>query len=198
MSRWYDWYLAALADAVNWQIQTYRAHGYRGLLKVLIPGGGYYPDDLHEGIHAYFGDAGADRLLGRGVGFFKTLDQIKPRDSVQIVTTALVDGTGKPANNPCAPADAEVDIWTNMAVRDWSSTRWVSHIARRAGFAIAGESAGPQVAGYFPGVIDVALQQTTSCGLRNMMWAFDGELYDGTPGSSLKDYADAIARATSR
>jgi hypothetical protein len=32
VSRWYDWYHSALTDAVNWQIRTYRALGYQGLL----------------------------------------------------------------------------------------------------------------------------------------------------------------------
>jgi hypothetical protein len=196
VSRWYEWYHSALSDAVNWQIRMYRALGYQGLLKVLVPGGGFYPADLRAAIEAYLGGAETDRLIGRGVGFFKTIEQVRPRERVQIVSTALVDGTGKPANNRCAPTDTGVDILASGAVRDWSSTRWVANIARRAGFEVSGESAGPQVADYYPGVIDTALQQMMSCGLRDMMWAFDGHLYDGTPGSSLQEYGDAIARAT--
>jgi hypothetical protein len=33
-----------------------------------------------------------------------------------------------------------------------------------------------------------------SCHLQGLMWAFDDNLYDGTPGSSLDDYAAMIRR----
>ncbi|CAM5236499.1 beta-galactosidase [Streptomyces tanashiensis] len=41
---------------------------------------------------------------------------------------------------------------------------------------------------------ETAYRQMASCGLEGMMWAFDRQLYDGTPGSSLADYAETIRR----
>ncbi|CAM5236533.1 hypothetical protein STANM309S_01182 [Streptomyces tanashiensis] len=72
------------------------------------------------------------RLVGRGAGFFLTLGLVEHRDTVRIVTTALVDGTGAPRDNGCVPGDARVDVTApdDAAVRDWSSVRWVVAVAR--------------------------------------------------------------------
>jgi hypothetical protein len=115
---------------------------------------------------------------------------------VEIVMTSLVDGTGRPRNNGCIPADSRVDVMAPpSAVAVWSSVRWVSRVARHHGFSLlGGESAGPQVSPYYPGVMDDAARQMRDCGLRDLMWAFDSTLYDGTPGSSLADYSAMIAR----
>ncbi|MFJ3583228.1 beta-galactosidase [Streptomyces sp. NPDC090127] len=194
---WYDWYLASLTDAVNWQIGMYTELGHTGPLKVLIPGAGHRPADQREAITAHLGPADAARLVGRGVAFFETLGMMHPQENVVLVSTALVDGTGSPRDNACAPTDADVDVQApdEAVVRSWSSTRWLVAVARAEGFTrIAGESAGPQVAPYHPGVMVTAAQQMTSCGLEGMMWAFDENLYDGTPGSSLEEYAAVIRR----
>ncbi|ALV31236.1 beta-galactosidase [Streptomyces sp. CdTB01] len=197
-ARWYAWYLAALADAVNWQQDTYRSLGYGGLLKVLVPGAGYYPGDYAAAVREYFDGPRVGGLIGRGVGYFKTIEQIRPGKDVQIVTTSLVNGTGAPRANGCRPTDAAVrlDSSSDVRVRRWSSARWVTAIARREGFAVAGESAGPQVYPYYPGVMRDAARQVRTCGLKGLMWAFDGNLYDGTPGSSLQDYAEMIRHLT--
>ncbi|MER7952198.1 beta-galactosidase [Streptomyces sp. NPDC096079] len=195
--RWYDWYAGALAGAVNWQLDLYSSLGYGGRLKVLVPGSGFYPSDLRAAVDARLTGSPSIRLVGRAAGFFLTLGLIEHRDSVRIVTTALVDGTGTPVDNGCAPGDARVDVSSpdDGAVRDWSSARWVAAVARSAGFdRLAGESAGPQVAPYHDGVTETAYRQMASCGLEGMMWAFDRNLYDGTPGSSLDAYAETIRR----
>ncbi|MFE7513006.1 beta-galactosidase [Streptomyces sp. NPDC057540] len=194
-ARWYDWYEGALAGAVNWQIDLYASLGYRGQLKVLVPGAGFYPSDLRAAVGARLAGSPAIGLVGRGAGFFRTLALVEQRDTVRIVTTALVDGTGRPRDNGCTPADARVDVAApdDAAVRAWSSARWVTAVARSAGFTrLAGESAGPQIAPYHDGVTDTAYRQMASCGLEGMMWAFDRHLYDGTPGSSLDRYAETI------
>ncbi|MFJ9723874.1 beta-galactosidase [Streptomyces sp. NPDC101209] len=199
VSRWYGWYLAALADAVNWQTGQYEALGYHGLLLVLIPGGGFYPSDLSEAVRHHLGATAAGGLVSRGAGFFRTIGLIQHRRTVQLVSTALVDGSGTPRNNACRPEDRAVtpDAPTPAAearARTWSSVRWIARIAAREGFAVSGESAGPHVAAYYPGVMSDAARQLKSCGLTGLMWAFDHNLYDGTPGSSLGDYASVIAK----
>ncbi|MET9676230.1 beta-galactosidase [Streptomyces sp. NPDC006482] len=197
VARWYDWYAGALAGAVNWQLDLYASLGHRGPLKVLVPGAGFYPSDLRAALDARLVDSPSIRLVGRAAGFFVTLGLIEHRDEVRIVTTALVDGTGDPDDNGCAPGDARMDVRNpdDAVVRDWSSSRWVVAVARSAGFTkLTGESAGPQVAGYRPGVTETAYEQMASCGLEGMMWAFDWQLYDGTPGSSLAEYAETIRR----
>ncbi|MEU7516054.1 hypothetical protein AB0B13_29215 [Streptomyces sp. NPDC042898] len=197
VARWYDWYAGALAGAVNWQLDLYASLGHTGPLKVLVPGAGFYPSDLRAALDARLAGSPSIRLVGRAAGFFLTLGLVEHRDQVRIVTTALVDGTGDPDDNGCAPGDAKVDVRNpdDAMVRDWSSSRWVAAVARSAGFTqLTGESAGPQVAGYRPGVTEKAYEQMASCGLEGMMWAFDRQLYDGTPGSSLAEYAETIRR----
>ncbi|TQJ91462.1 beta-galactosidase [Streptomyces sp. SLBN-31] len=199
VSRWYDWYVAALADAVNWQTRQYEALGYHGLLLVLIPGGGFYPSDLSTAVRAHLGATADAGLISRGAGFFRTIGLIEHRRTVQLVSTALVDGSGTPRNNTCRPADGAVTPdaltrGTEARARTWSSVRWISRIAAHEGFVISGESAGPHVAAYYPGVMNDAARQLKSCGLTGLMWAFDHNLYDGTPGSSLGDYASVIAK----
>ncbi|MFF2572650.1 beta-galactosidase [Streptomyces sp. NPDC058084] len=193
--RWYDWYLASLADAVNWQIDLYAGLGHRGPLKVLVPGAGFYPADREAAVAAYLdGRTRGARLIGQGVGFFATLGLVQHRDQVQIVTTALVDGTGRPVDSGCASGDAgKVATAPDATLRSWSSARWVVAVARAEGFRhVAGESAGPQVAAYRPGTMEAAFRQVDTCGLEDLMWAFDHHLYDGTPGSSLETYAELI------
>lgn len=201
--RWYDWYLASLADAVNWEIGLYAGLGHPGPLKVLVPGAGFYPADRDAAVSAYLDGRRSARLIGRGVGFFATLGLLDHREAVHLVTTALVDGTGRPVDNGCAPGDAEAvaaavrspAAGTDAAVRAWSSPRWVAAVARAEGFAhLDGESAGQQVAPYGPDVMGAAFRQFDSCRLEGLMWAFDHNLYDGTPGSSLEAYT-AMVRA---
>ncbi|MGI5518872.1 beta-galactosidase [Streptomyces sp. CA-106131] len=197
VSRWYDWYLAALSDAVDWQIKYYRSLGYKGYLKVLIPGAGYYPSTYASAIDSHLDGTVSPNLLGAGAGFFKTIPLLKEHTNVEIVSTALVDGSGNPRNNGCAPTDSKVDILaaSNKEIYNWSSVRWIANISTRNGFTLLnGESAGPHVAPYYRGAMNDAANQMVTCGLRGLMWAFDGNLYDETPGSSLHDYAAVIDR----
>ncbi|MEU6880412.1 beta-galactosidase [Streptomyces sp. NPDC046712] len=195
---WYAWYLRALADAVNWQVDHYMSLRYDGFMKVLVPGSGYYPRTFERVVDQHL-DPAADnaRLVALGVGFFMTLGHIDKHPNVEIVSTSLVDGTGDPENNGCAATDGEVNVLDPPPhiQGEWSSMRWISNIARQYGFRLLnGESAGTHVSDYYPGVMDDAAHQMKSCGLRGLMWAFDSNLYDDTPGSSLADYAAVISR----
>ncbi|CAL9383572.1 hypothetical protein SUDANB1_01113 [Streptomyces sp. enrichment culture] len=194
---WYDWYLRSLSGAVNWQIQYYRSLRYSGFLKVLVAGSGYYPRDYKRAVQRHLDESAGNRLVALGVGFFRTLGEIRHRHNVQIVPTSLVDGTGRPRNNGCSPEDRHVNVLSppDRVHDEWSSMRWVSRIARQHGFTLlSGESAGTRVSPYYPGVMSAAARQMDTCGLRGLMWAFDSNLYDGTPGSSLAEYSAMISR----
>lgn len=196
VATWDDWYLASLADAVNWQVRLYRSLGFDGVVKVLVPGSGYYPADRAAAVRSRLDGSVAPALLARGAGFFRTVGLVRKDGEVHIVPTSVVDGTGEPRNNGCAPDDARIDVQAppSAVPRTWSSVRWVTAIAAREGFPVSGESAGPHVAPYHPGVMEEAARQTRSCRLEGLMWAFDENLYDGTPGSSLREYAHMIDR----
>ena len=127
----------------------------------MIPGGGFFPSDLSAAVQGHLGQTANGGLISRGAGFFRTIGLVQHRPTVQLVSTALVDGSGTPRNNGCQPADSTVvpDALAPGAearVRAWSSVRWISRIAAREGFPISGESAGPHVAPYYPGVVPFA------------------------------------------
>ncbi|MFF9804062.1 beta-galactosidase [Streptomyces coeruleorubidus] len=194
---WYEWYLRALTGAVNWQIEYYKSLRYDGFLKVLVAGSGYYPRDYRRAVQRHLDASAGNRLIALGVGYFRTLGQIRDRRNVQIVPTSLVDGSGVPRNNGCSPDDRRVNVLAppDRLHDQWSSMRWVTRVARHYGFGLLnGESAGNQVSPYYPGVMSAAARQMETCGLRGLMWAFDNNLYDGTPGSSLADYSAVISR----
>ncbi|QKW09739.1 beta-galactosidase [Streptomyces sp. NA04227] len=196
--RWYEWYLSSLAGAVNWQVDRYDDLGYRGLLKVLVPGTGLRPAELSAAVRDRLGDGRESALLGEGAGFSRTIGRIQHQDNVQIVSTALVDGSGIPRDNVCRPEDKSVGLdgrthnGRPAAVENWSSVRWIARIATLEDFPLSGESAGAHVAPYHPGVMDRAAWQMRACGLKGLMWAFDANLHDGTEGTSLKEYAAVI------
>ncbi|MFF8602139.1 beta-galactosidase [Streptomyces sp. NPDC015232] len=194
VARWYDWYLGALADAVNWEIALLAELGHTGPVKVLVPGSGFYPSDRAAAVAGRLVGTRSIGLVGRGVGFFRTLGLLDHGERVHVVTTALVDGTGEPRDNGCRAEDARrVGTAPDATLRSWSSARYVVAVARAEGFArIDGESAGQQVAAYGPGVMTRAFRQFDACGLGDLMWAFDHNLYDGTPGSSLAEYAAMV------
>ncbi|WP_370409874.1 beta-galactosidase [Streptomyces fradiae] len=200
VARWYDWYLNSLADAVNWEIGLLAGLGHHGPVKVLVPGAGFYPSDYAAAVAAHLEGTRAIRLVGRGVGFFRTLGLLDHGARVRVVTTALVDGTGRPVDNGCRAGDPRrVGAASDATLRSWSSTRYVVAVARAEGFErIDGESAGQQVAAYGPDVMARAAGQFDSCGLGDLMWAFDHNLYDGTPGSSLAEYAALVRQRAAR
>ncbi|MEV6327773.1 beta-galactosidase [Streptomyces sp. NPDC051909] len=200
VARWYDWYLNSLADAVNWEIELLAGLGHHGRVKVLVPGAGFYPSDYAAAVAARLDGTRAIGLVGRGVGFFRTLGLLDHGEQVRVVTTALVDGTGRPSDNGCRPDDpSRVGTASDATLRAWSSTRYVVAVARAEGFGrIDGESAGQQVAAYGPEVMAAAFHQFDSCRLGDLMWAFDRSLYDGTPGSSLADYAAMVRQRAAR
>jgi hypothetical protein len=158
---------------------------------------GYYPPTYRHAVSNHLDESADSWLVALAAGFYRTLGQIRDRRNVQIVPTSLVDGTGVPRNNGCAPGDHRVDVLApSRQVRThWSSMRWISRIARHYGFAVLnGESAGTHVSPYYPGVMAEAAHQMKSCGLQGLMWAFARNLYDGTPGSSLADYSAVMSR----
>lgn len=197
VAAWSDWYIQAIAQTVNWQIRHYKSLGYQGKLKILVPGTGVRPGEHEKAVDSYLDGTVLPDLMGRGVSFYKSLAEIRGSENIEIVSTSLVDGSGEPNNNGCAPSDAGEDILdpSNTVVENWSSVRWIANLARYYGFDLNGESAGPHIRPYYDGVMDDAALQMESCGLKGLMWAFDANLYDDTPGSSLQEYAAVIDRS---
>lgn len=55
---WYDWYVGALVDGVDWQLTTNRNLGFGGFFQVLMPGVGTRPSEYEEATKGYLGGAG--------------------------------------------------------------------------------------------------------------------------------------------
>jgi len=58
VAQWYQWYVGALVDSVNWQIQVYKNLGYQGYFQILTPGSGTRPSDYQTAMNNYLNGTG--------------------------------------------------------------------------------------------------------------------------------------------
>ena len=119
---------------------------------------------------------------------YQVLLQDLPDLSKTVVNISSVgDGSGTPANNACQASDTAVNYSTNSTTDSWSSTRWLSYLAKLHGMPVMGESTGNNSAAQMS--TDFAL--TKACGLIGLQWAFDYQLYGGKY-ATLADYSALI------
>jgi len=191
--RWYSWYLGALLDSVNWQIQTYKSLGYTGYFQVLTPGVGSRPDEYQTAINNYLNGLGdANATMGRGAAWDKWYGALPDKSRVVAYVSSLADSSGSPANNPCQATDSSVSI-TDPQIDSWSAARWITYNAHRYGIPTSGENPGGG-ATYGVTMMQAAAKQMQTCGMQGMYWAHDANLYDGTSGVTLQDFATVIAQ----
>jgi hypothetical protein len=195
VSTWIHWYLGALMDAVNWQIQTYRSLGYNGFIHVLMPGLGARPDEWTNAINGYLGGAGDTNLnMGRGAVWFQDMPMINPKQNVVLDIPSVDDSSSFASggvNNLCQSTDSAVAL-TDPRIDYWSSTRELAYLANRNGLPTIGEN--PAYNPYGAQMISDAATLMQSCKLTGLLWAFDSRFYDGTSGYTLSDYAAVIAQ----
>jgi len=191
--QWYDWYLGALADSVNWQIQTYKSLGYTGSFHVLTPGIGSRPDEYQAAINNYLNGTGdGNETMGRGAAWDKLYAALPDKSSVVAYVSSLADSSGSPADNVCQPTDASVSI-TDPQIDGWSAARWISYIANRYGLPKSGENPGGGLS-YGVAMMQTAAKQMQACNMQGMYWARDANLYDGVSRITLQDFATVIAQ----
>nr|MBA3234490.1 beta-galactosidase [Chloroflexota bacterium] len=188
---WYDWYVGALVDGVDWQLGAYRDLGFTGFLQVLLPGQGTRPLDYAKGIATYLdGSADGNRTMSRGAAWDRVLARIANKRNVVAYVSSMADGSGW--NDVCQSSDAAVAL-TAPAIGLWSAARWTSYLADRYGLAKNGENPGfRDTTTYGLAMLDHATAQMKACGFQGLMWAHDDNLYSGTSGISLADYAQVI------
>jgi hypothetical protein len=193
VQQWYGWYLTALLDEVNWQIQTYKSLGYTGYLQVLTPGMGSRPDEYQAAISNYLNGTGdSNGTMGRGAAWDEWYAGLPDKTHVVAYVSSLADGSGSPANNLCQASDSTVTI-TAPQIDSWSAARWISYIAKRYNLPTNGENPGGG-ANYGLTMMQTAAKQMQACGMQGMYWAHDSNLYDGVSGVTLQDYANVIAQ----
>jgi hypothetical protein len=193
VQQWYEWYLGAMVDGINWQIAAYKRLGYDGALQVLMPGVGTRPNDYGRAINAYL-DGTGDGLhtMGRAAVWHKVLEGIADKRNVVAYVSSVADGSG--GNDLCQASDAQVAL-TDSAVNNWSATRWISYNATRLGLPKSGENPGRSDTNHYgTAMMDSAARQAQACGFQGLLWAHDFNLYDGKSGVSLADYSAVITR----
>lgn len=209
---WYAWYLDALADSLNFQIDWWRnVAGYTGYL--LVPGGGtgakptYLQDALNNRL-----SHGTDTVTGAGLAHHLIWPRIANKAGVLSYNSVLcdhpeLDGSAG-GNTPLAQAgDAALDPaasgnWTTFD--GWSGTRWFTYVADRSGIEKHGENPGfPDmnrpgfsVPGASPASTNwtdanhllkdcvAAVQQDS---MRGMFWAHEHDLYRDFFGNTSPD-----------
>ncbi len=188
VQEWLDWYLGALADTVNWQLDTYRGLGYTGYQQVLLPGVGTKPAEYAAAVAARLA-RDPNGTLGRGAAWDRLIAALRPGRNVVVYVSSMADGSG--GDDRCAPGDAALDPGDARIVA-WSATRWIAY---KAGLPTMGENPGPRdSAAYGSMMLQAALAQVASCGMLGLMWAHDADLYRAASGVSLVDFAASIRR----
>ncbi len=189
---WMDWYLGALIDGMNWQLDTYRNEGFTGYQQVLLPGVGTKPAEYDRAIASRL-SGGTSRTLGRGAAWDHIIAGLRPERNVVVYVSSMADGSGK--NDECQDGDSALEL-VEPQIESWSATRWIVYNARRAGLPTMGENPGrndiPAV--YGPALLDAATRQMEACGMLGLMWAHSDDLYSGTAGLTLVDLASTIRR----
>jgi hypothetical protein len=194
VQEWYDWYLDALIDGVEWQLNLYRQLGFEGYQQVLMPGTGSLPRSYAAAIaHHLDGSMGDDsRTMGRGAVWHKVVEQLANRPDVVIYISSVADGSG--GDDLCHHDDRLLALDDDQMIA-WSATRWISYNASRYGLATMGENPGrDQSVGYGTAMLAAAGRQMQACNMQGLMWAHDPELYDRGSGITLADYAAAIVQ----
>jgi hypothetical protein len=190
---WYNWYIGALASFISSEKALIERDGYGGYFQLNWPGDGVNPWVYNYRISNHLVATSHDSYDSMNAGaVYQVLLQDLPDLSRTVVNiTSVGDGSGTPANNACQASDTAVDYATNSTIDSWSSTRWLSYLAKLHGMPVMGESTGNNTAAQMS--TDFVL--TKDCGLIGLQWAFDYQLYGGKY-ATLADYS-ALINATS-
>jgi hypothetical protein len=193
---WADWYVKALDDTVNWQMQAWNHLGFPGYYQILTPGSGTRPDVFAYELQHNL----ADGVTGVGAVWDRFYYFLPDRRRVVAYVSSMADLSG--GDDSCQPNDDAVPV-SSPAADSWSATRWISRIADQLGLPKAGENPGwnqPAAlnAHYLDmssaGMMAAAMRQLTSCHFQGMYWANDAKLWDNTV--PLSRYAAAIHQVT--
>jgi hypothetical protein len=190
---WADWYVGALDDVVEWQMNVWTSLGFRNSFEVLTPGSGVRPRQYEEAIR----EGLPPGLLGAG-GAWHVFYSRLPRDPRIIAyVSSVADRSG--GNDSCTPEDGSVAL-DSPSAESWSATRWISRVAREYGYPVSGENPGSGQPGSFGdyygdlsprGMMASAVRQARDCGFDTFYWAHDRQLWDGTV--PFEAYAEHVA-----
>lgn len=207
VQQWYHWYLSAHTDFVNWHTQLYRdSHGinYQGYLQLLTPGFGTRAFEYNGSLANHLdGSRDPNATMARAAVWYKLFPALKNRTRIVAYVSSMADGSGSPPNNGCHGGEGRVDYTADPQVNNWSAARYISGLADKYGMPKNGENPGSKDL-HSRGrqsqsleVMQTSAAQMQSCHFQGMFWAHDENLYDGTIGATLHDYAKIIAQYNS-
>lgn len=214
---WWSWYTRSAVDAVLWQIERLRALGFAGRVHVPVAGRGVLPADRSRAMAGLLdGRADPDGALERGLDYPAQFAVLARSPNVDVDFTGLDDDTAvsaraaSPAQDRCSPGD-ENDLLRRTDVASWSTQRFTTAVARRAGLGLVGENPGPPGAPSTGGSrwsdslaaqLDFAPDYAAECGIGTFLFAFEDDLFNesksGSSGVSLNDYAVRIVASKGR
>lgn len=190
---WADWYVGALDNVVQWQIDAWTQLGYRNSFEVLTPGSGVRPRQYEAAI----GNGLPPGPLGTGGAWHVFYSRLPRGANVVAYVSSVADRSGD--NDGCAPDDDAVPLDAPEA-ESWSATRWIARVAREYQHPISGENPGWGQPGSYgdyyrdlsqDGMLASAVRQARSCHFTTFYWAHDKQLWDGTVPFTA--FADQVA-----
>jgi hypothetical protein len=213
---WFGWYAESAVEAIVWQIEILRRHGFDGEVHVPLAGRGVLPADLAEAVAARLdGTADRDGSFERGLFYPDQLDRLATLATEQdggsgpiyADVTGIGDATAvearerTPPQDSCRSNDAKQDPRYASRVEGWSAFRWTIANARHAGLGVVGENPGsPDAPGTggdddsegLAGQMEHAPRYAADCGLSAFFWAFEDDFFSGPPEVDLDTYARTI------
>ena len=197
VEQWYDWYVGALVDGMDWQIASYRRLGYTGDIHVLMPGLGTRPLGYKDNLSRYLdGSKDGGFTMARGAVWFKVVEKIKDKRGCVVYVSSIADGSGRDD----LPQTSDVKIALNdPSINTWSATRWLTYLADKYGMEKSGENPGRKDSrpAYALSMLQKAIAQARAGRFNSFLWAHDFNLYDGT-GPTLDQFAEAIRQTSPR
>ncbi|WP_020372817.1 hypothetical protein [Arthrobacter sp. M2012083] len=210
VQRWWDWYSGSTVDAAVWQISELRKLGYQGRVHVPVAGRGVLPNDKAKAIEGGLdGRANPDGAQERGLDYSVQFAVLATLPGVDVDFTGLDDvsavraAAAVPRQDHCLPTDTE-NVLTDD-VSQWSSHRYTSALARRAGLGLVGENPGPPESpftGGSPQSHSLAEQLRTApgyaleCGMTMFLFGFEENLFEEYANVlnkvSTEDYKEVI------
>jgi hypothetical protein len=206
---WFTWYTRSAVDALAWQIDTLRDLGFTGRVHLPVAGRGARRADRADAVaNRLDGPSNPDGALERGLNYPAQFAVLAARDdasSTDIDFTGLDDVSAVRARDTAACLPGDTDGLTDRTdLADWSGQRFTSAAARAVRLGLVGENPGDPGAPFTGGADDsdpvadqlrLAPDYAAGCGMTTFLFAFEDDLFDGSSGVDVDDYADRIAAA---
>jgi hypothetical protein len=178
----YDWYLQSLSNYQNWQIDEVRKY-FDGQLDVVYAGKGLLPKHVTAALtNDLLGDGWSEgsRALYGGAIYDRHTANLSSSNGIALYLTGIED-----------PPEDEIND-QSLYPSDWSSARWMAHLAGIHGLSVWGENSGRN--DHYE--MNRAALRMFANNFEGLMWGFESELYaDPNPNNyaTIDDYQEIIS-----